>query len=157
MGCEMETRTINSAVGLSSALQRAAKVALAVGAACRISADGEQLLAQFKESDSYYFDPENITLHMLEALGEARMHGFITPNIKREPETETTSVDVLVGWARFPFVIRTVYSVGDVRVQIGDSRWYVDTHTNTAHAMRRAIVSAFCAYYDEAIAPYTEA
>lgn len=141
----METKTVTSAKNAPQHLQRAVKVALAVGAAVRVSNDGEQLFAQFKTSDSYYFDPENTTLHALEALGEARLHGLVFPGVGGR------------AWIRQSLVIRTVFSVGDVRVQIGSSKWFADSHLNTTAALRRALCDALASYYDEVIAPYTEA
>jgi hypothetical protein len=149
----METTSIVRADQAPHHLQRAAKVALCVGASVMLNADREGLLVEFKESDKYYFDPENVTLHTLEALGHARTYGFLQANVK------AVAIDQLelLGWVRFPAVIRIVHSSADVRVQIGARKWHRDVHANTAIAMRHAIVDAFCGYYDDAIKPYTEA
>lgn len=149
----METSTVTSVGALPVSLQAAAKCALAVGAAVKVNADGSGLLVQFAESDMYYFDPENISMHALEMLGHARTFGFVQPTVIPDEQERP----VVAGFVRVPLVIRTVFSAGDVRVQIGASRWYVDEHTNTATAMRHALIKAFTAYYDEAIAPYSEA
>lgn len=138
----METTVITRADAAPRHLQRAAKAALAVGASVMANSDGEGLMVQFKESDRYYFDPENVTLHALEMLGHARTYGFVVYS--------GTAADA---WIRVPLVIRTVFSNEDVRVQLGASKWFADKHANTATAMRHALVDAFATYYDEAIAP----
>jgi hypothetical protein len=127
----METKQITRASDAPRHLQRAAKVALSCGAATFISADGEQLLAKFNDADRYYFDPENVTTHALEAIHHARTYGFVTK-----------------AGLHFPLVVRTVFSQGDIRVQIGTSRWYLSNERNTPHALRLAIVMAFEGYYD---------
>lgn len=124
-------------------LQTAAKVALAVGGKVSIGEHGENLIVQFDDNDRYYFDPEGSTLHALEALGHAKTRGLMRWSGER--------------FVRTALVFRIVFSNQDVRVQIGASRWYRDNHTNTPAAMRRALVAALSAYYDEAIAPYTAA
>jgi hypothetical protein len=154
----METIKVTHASQVPQHLQRAAKVALAVGATVRVGVDGESLLVQFKDSDSYHFAPEDITLHAFEALGAARTYGMVAPYLRDLSEVGAPGGAVeVIGWVRKSIVIRTIFSVGDVRVQIGASPWFKDEHLNTAVAMRRALVDAFSTYYDEAIAPYTQA
>lgn len=150
----MQTNQITSTAKLPQHMQRAAKSALAVGATVQISDDGEQLRVKFDGGDLYYFDPENVTLHALELLGHARTFGFVgyTPL----PRADDADIPVAVA-GRLPLIVRSVFSAGDVRVQIGASKWFQDFHPNTAIALRRAVCYAFATYYDEAIAPYTEA
>lgn len=148
----MQSSEIKSATKLPQHMQRAAKSALAVGATVQISDDGEQLRVRFDGSDLYYFDPENVTLHALELLGHARMFGFVEPVFNHD-----ATPPEYVGNIRSPLIVRSVFSAGDVRVQIGASKWFQDFHPNTAIALRRAVCYAFATYYDEAIAPYTEA
>jgi len=144
----MEMTKVTQASQVSAHLQRAAKFALAVGADIHMNAEGDSLLAKFADSDRYHFDPEHVTLHCLEALGQARTFGLVAYSY--------VHADKLVRGLS-PLVVRVVFCNTDVRVQIGASRWYVDDHSSTPVAMRKAILTAFCAYYDEAIAPYTEA
>lgn len=144
----METVDITRAHQVPKHLQRAAKVALCIGADVRMSADQESLLAQLMPgNDLYYFNPEDVTLHCLEVLGLARQIGFIMYRTKDSVHLQ----------GRTSLVVRTIFCSTDVRVQIGASKWFAVEHTNTAIAMRRAIVDGFCAYYDEQIAPYPEA
>lgn len=136
----MELTAINKASDAPAALQRAAKCALVVGAQLHVDNDREALFVKFNDGDRYYFDPDDATLHALEMLGQARDKGFVSPSP--------------IGPLRQRFVVRVVFGCDDVRVQIGASRWYVAEVRNTALGMRRALVDAFCAYYDEA---YSEA
>lgn len=147
----MELKQVYSAAGLPHHLKRAAKIALSVGAAVFITTDNESVLAKFQDADRYYFDPKNVTLHMLEALNAARTLGFIAYRDALPP-----SVDMYVPY-RVPLVVRIVHSIQDVRVQIGASRFYASTIQNTGVAMRHALCDAFCDYYDQAIQPHTEA
>jgi hypothetical protein len=125
--------------------RRAAKCALALGATInRCDADNGLTVAFDGDITSFEFDPELRTMHALELINMARKRGFV----------QMTSDLAAV---RVPYVIRTVFSAKDVRVQIGASKWFVAEFPDTASAIRRAIVDAFCAYYDEAIAPYSEA
>lgn len=110
--------------------QRAAKVALAIGADVHLDNAGD-LLVSFAGADRYFFDPENVTTHVMEALEYARLYGF------------------MCNGHRVPLIVRIEYSNEDVRVQIGASLWYHCAGINAAAATRRAIVDAFCAYYDE--------
>jgi hypothetical protein len=125
-------------------LERAAKCAFAVGAKVFVQTvrDESAIHAEFPGADITHFEPEHSTLHALEMLGVARMRGFV-------------KLDVAL--CRHPYVVRVVYSVADVRVQIGASKWFTSSLSMTATAMRHALVDAFCSYYDEAIAPYTAA
>jgi hypothetical protein len=129
-------------------LQRAAKCAFAVGADVYVYAvrDESAIYVKFPDNDRARFDPEYNTMHALELLGVARSNGFVTHTA------------IGNGVTYLPYVVRVVYSTNDVRVQIGASKWFVTSCLkNTASATRRALVDAFCAYYDEAIAPYTAA
>lgn len=146
----METTEITSAKNLPQHMQRAAKSAFAVGATVQVSNDGEQLRVQFPGGDLYYFDPENVTMHALELLDCARHSGFAAYGAM--PELSDMPV-----MGRVPLIVRSVFSAGDVRIQIGASKWFQDFHKTTHVALRRAICYAFSSYYDEAIAPYTEA
>lgn len=147
----METTEITSAKNLPQYMQRAAKSAFAVGAKVQVSNHGEQLRVQFPGNDLYYFDPENVTMHALELLDNARHFGFV------EYAVPTMSTDGIAYALRSPLIVRSVFSAGDVRIQIGASKWFQDFHKSTQVALRRAICYAFSSYYDEAIAPYTEA
>lgn len=149
----METVPVTSARDIKPHMQHAVKAALAVGATVELSKDGEQLRARFDGSDLYYFDPENVTLHALELLGAARMLGFVEPVFNHE----ATPPEYVGTIRRASLIVRSVFSAGDVRIQIGASKWFQDFNPNTAIALRRAICYAFASYYDEAIAPYTEA
>lgn len=141
----MELTAINKAFDAPAALQRAAKCALVVGAQVHIDSNREALFVKFDDGDRYHFDPDDATLHALEMLGQARTKGFV-------------GVDPVGNIPyRAKYVVRVVFSSIDARVQIGASRWFAADVRNTALGMRRALVDAFCAYYDEAIAPYTEA
>lgn len=138
----MELTAINKASDAPAALQRAAKCALVVGAQVHIDGDREALFVKFDDGDRYHFDPDDATLHALEMLGQARTKGFV-------------GVDPVGNIPyRAKYVVRVVFSNSDVRVQIGASRWFMAEVRNTALGMRRALVDAFCAYYDDA---YTEA
>ena len=147
----METKRITRALPSHGSMQRAVKAALAVGAVVSMNLDGDALFVQFKDSDRYLFDPDNITMHCLELVGVARTHGFLLcrydPNDKEHPYK----------WSRAPLVVRTIFSNIDVRVQIGASKWFNVEHHDTAFALRHSIINAFVTYYDEAIAPYPEA
>lgn len=136
----MELTAINKASDAPAALQRAAKCALVVGAQVHVGNNREALFVKFDDGDRYHFDPDDATLHALEMLGQARDKGFVSTS--------------QIGPLRQRLVVRVVFSASDVRVQIGASRWYVAEVRNTALGMRRALVDAFCAYYDDA---YTEA
>ena len=125
-------------------LQQAAKVALAVGAACMLNSDRDSLAVKFRGSDVYTFDPANVTLHCLELLGEAKTYGFV----------EYRHTDTGVMMLRQPLVVRIVSSQQDVRVQIGASRWYASKRDKLTTALRESIVTAFADYYDQVIAPY---
>jgi hypothetical protein len=151
MGAIMETTEITSAKNLPQHMRRAAKAALAVGAIVQVSKDGEQLRVQFPGGDLYYFDPENVTMHALELLDCARHNGFV------EYVVPTMSTDGKAWPLHSPLIVRSVFSAGDVRIQIGASKWFQDFHKTTHVALRRAICYAFSSYYDEAIASYTEA
>lgn len=153
----METSIITNTAGLPQHMKRAAKVALAVGATVHVSSDGEQLLAHFADNDRYYFDPENVTLHALEVLGHARLYGFVVPALRDLTEFGEVGGVELTGWTRQHLIVRSVFSTGDVRIQIGASKWFQDFNQNTTIALRHALCLAFSSYYDEAIAPYTEA
>ncbi len=149
----MESVKVTSAAQVPQPLQRAAKSAFAVGAnSVALNADRDSLLVQFKDADRYYFDPENVTMHALELLGAARTYGLVRPNLR--PVIGTYEVE-LVGWLREPLIVRTVYSAGDVRVQIGVGRWHLSERRDTAAALRHALIDALAAYYDETIAPYS--
>lgn len=152
----METVSITSARDIKPHMQRAVKAALAIGATVELSKDGEQLRARFDGGDLYYFDPENVTLHALELLGAARMWGIVAPRETMESFDSGADIRSVV-MLREPLIVRSVFSAGDVRIQIGASKWFQDFNPNTAIALRRAICYAFASYYDEAIAPYTEA
>jgi hypothetical protein len=141
---DMETKQVTNAAQAPQEFQRAAKVALAVGCEVRVSSTGEHLYAKFHNADNYYFDPENVTMHMLEVLNAARTYGFVY----FEPDVDAPKRGVA------PYVVRVTYSNEDVRVQIGASRWYQNKNPNTAIAMRHALVDAMCDYYDAAIAPF---
>lgn len=150
----METTEITSTSKLPEHMKRAAKSAFAVGATVQISSDGEQLRVQFPGGDLYYFDPENVTMHALELLDCARHHGFV--GLVEAPRQDASEMaQYMLG--RSPLIVRSVFSAGDVRIQIGASKWFQDFHQTTHVALRRAICYAFATYYDEAIAPYTEA
>lgn len=144
----MQTKVITMASQVPQPHQRAAKIALSVGASVTISNDGEQLLAQFPDCDSYYFDPEHTTLHMLEVLNAARAHGFVMY------ATAPDANNCAYVRGRAPLVVRVIYSNEDVRVQIGASRWYAVKNTNTAIAMRHALADALVDYYDAQIQPF---
>lgn len=152
----MELTTINKASDAPAALQRAAKCALVVGAQVHIDSEREALFVKFDDGDRYHFDPDDATLHALEMLGQARTKGFVRYTVGLPPPGYDGG-NIIFRDKPAWFIVRVVFSNRDVRVQIGASRWYVAEVRNTALGMRRALVDAFCAYYDEAIAPYTEA
>lgn len=134
----MDRMKITQASQAPSHLQRAAKVALSVGAAVFLSTDGESLMTQFNDADRYYFDPENVTLHMFEALGQARTLGLRTAAgvIRR---------DLIV----LEFELRGVIA------QIGNRPPHCVTNANTVSATRQALVYAFCDWYDFHVATKT--
>jgi hypothetical protein len=150
----METTEITSAVNLPEHMKRAAKSAPTASAVVQVSKDGEQLRVQFPDGDLYYFDPENVTMHALELLDCARHAGF-AGMVELPRQFEDEPVQYVAG--RTSLIVRSVFSEGDVRIQIGASKWFQDFHKTTHVALRRAICYAFSSYYDEAIAPYTEA
>ena len=153
----MELKQVYSAADVPNHLKRAAKIALSVGAAVFTATDDESLLVKFQDADRYYFDPENVTLHMLEALNAARMLGFIAYRDSPACKGDDGNITTRYTGYRVPLIVRIVHSIQDVRVQIGASRFYASTINNTGVAMRHALCDAFCDYYDQAIQPVTEA
>lgn len=153
----MNLVTIKNASEVPTCLQRAAKCALAVDASVAVNTAGDALMVKFDGgADRFHFDPDDATLHALEMLDAARTHGFVRYTVSVPPPGCTEGNIIFRGMPAM-YVIRIVHSHDDVRVQIGASRWYTVKHHNTAHAMRTALVDAFCDYYDEAIAPYSAA
>jgi hypothetical protein len=148
----MNLDKVTSAAEVSKELVRSAKVALACGAHVELANNRTTLMVKFRNADKYYFDPENATMHMLEALGEVRAYGFAA--YRQLPVIENGEVLGIENQLTYqPQVVRIVSSATDVRVQIGASRWYADVSESITTAMRRALVTAFCDYYDSAIAP----
>lgn len=128
----MELKQIKLASEAPTCLQRAVKVALAVGANVFLTTDQSSLMAQFEGADKYYFDPENVTLHMFEALGQARTFGFAAR----------------VRGARRHYPVLLNYDLSGVMCRVAGMEPCFSTNPNTCTATRQALVTAFCVYYD---------
>jgi len=111
-------------------MQASYRAALAVGLVCSMYKVRDETALY---ADAQMFDPINRTADALSLLFAAQTDGFITP---RGPTT-----------LRHNLAVRIVYSVTDVRVQIGASRWHAQQDTNRERALRLAIVDAFSSHH----------
>lgn len=120
---------VSSADDVPLEFQRAAKVAFAADA-INVSLDEarSQLFIKLKLTDQLWrFDPEYMTTHMLEVIGHVNMNGFGS-GIRRDLKIE--------------------FNDCGVNVEIKGYSRHMASGTNTGLAFRRALVDAFCEYYD---------